>query len=264
VVLQRSHSSRLRAALALALLSLASPARGESELALRFPDPLGTFRGVIHDRDGHPIGVNEVQNVLRDSGHFYLRSEARIEGTPGNLLEAELEPITGSAQLLRPLWQRTRMPMRAGDGLMELTVDHRARRARCERVGAEPREIVLDDGDRIANVAMNLALRPLAAGDVEAVTFQMVLCEGWKPVVDVEARALGRAGDAPVEMRLAFDAGSRIASVLLQPFLPDIRIWMRPQPPEEWVAHRLPLRRGGPTIVIVREGIDPAPYLPPR
>ena len=251
-------------ALAAALLLTAAPARGESALALAFPDPLGTFRGVVHDRDGRAIGVNVVQNLLRESGRVYLRSETSIAGAPGNFFEAELEPIPGSEQRLRPVWQRTRMPTRAGDELMDLYVDHRTRRARCEGAGEQAREIALDDGDRIANVAMNLALRPLAAGDVDAVSFQMLLCEGWKPVVNVEARAQAGAGDAPIEMRLGFDVGSSVVSALLEPFLPDIRVWMQAQPPNEWVAHRLPLYRGGPIVAIVREGIDPAPYLAPR
>lgn len=261
---ERSQRSKARSALAAALLVLAAPAWAESNLALPFPDPLGTFRGVIHDRDGRPIGVNVVRNELRDNGRVYLRSEATIAGTPGNLLEAELEPIPGDEQHLRPVWQRTRMPTRAGNALMGLYIDHGERRARCEPPGEEPREIPLDDGDLVANVAMNLALRPLATGGVESVRFEMLLCEGWQPVVGVEARALGRADGAPVEMRLFFDVGSRAFSALLEPFLPDIRVWMRSPPPNEWIAQRLPLHRGGPIIAIVREGLDPAPYLPPR
>jgi hypothetical protein len=194
----------------------------------------------------------------------YLRSEARIPGTPGNLLEAELEPIPGDAGRLRPVWQRTLMPMRSGTELAETWVDHRARRGRCEEAGGEPREIALEDHDRIANVAMTLALRPLAAGDVDAVRFQMLLCEGWRPFVEVEARAERRANDMPVEMRLGFDLGSAVVSTLFAPFLPDIRVWMRPESPNEWIAQRLPFHRGGPVVAIVREGMDAAPFLPPR
>ena len=121
--------SRRRAAVAAALLLAAVPARAESDLALPFPDPLGTFRGVIHDRDGVPIGVNVVENVLRESGRVYLRSEASVDGEPGNSLEAELEPIPGNERRLRPVWQRTRMPASGGGGLIDFHVDHRARRA---------------------------------------------------------------------------------------------------------------------------------------
>jgi hypothetical protein len=251
-------------AAALLCAALGGVARAESGLAVPFPDPLGTFRGVVVDRAGRPIGENVVQNLLREDGRVMLRSEARIEGTSGHLLEAELEPIAGSAGLLRPVWQRTRMPTRAGDALMDLFVDHHGRRGSCTPPGGETRELALADGERIANVAMNLALRPLAAGSVDAVRFEMLLCEGWQPVVTVEARALARADGAPVEMRLAFDLGSRVVTALFEPFLPDIRVWMRPEPPNEWIAHRLPVYRGGPVIAIVREGIDPAPYLPPR
>lgn len=254
----------LRAALlAAALLGSAAPARAESDLALAFPDPLGTFRGVILDREGRAIGENVVQNLLREDGRVYLRSEARIAGTPGNLLEAELEPIPGDAGRLRPVWQRTLMPMRSGRDVAETWVDHRARQARCEEAGAEPREIELAEHDRVANVAMTLALRPLAAGDVEAVRFQMLLCEGWRPFVEVEARGERGANGAPVEMRLGFDLGSALVSALFAPFLPDVRIWMRPEAPNEWIAQRLPYHRGGPVIAIVREGVDPAPFLPP-
>jgi hypothetical protein len=251
-------------ALAAGLLLVAPLAHAESGLALLFPDPLGTFRGVIHDRDGKPIGVNVVSNERHDDGLVTLRSEAIIDGTPGNTLEAALEPIPGNEGRLRPVWQHTRMLTSDGKGMMGLRVDHRARTARCEPPGAEPREIALEEGDLVANVAMNLALRPLATGDIETVRFQMVLCEGWQPVVGVEARALARADGVPVEMRLFFDVGSRVVSALLEPFLPDIRIWMRAPPPNDWIAHRLPLHRGGPIIAIVREGLDPAPYLPPR
>jgi hypothetical protein len=111
---------------------------------------------------------------------------------------------------------------------------------------------------------MTLALRPLAAGDVEAVRFQMLLCEGFRPFVEVEARAESRANGAPVEMRLGFDLGSAVVSALFAPFLPDIRVWMRPDSPNEWIAQRLPFHRGGPIIAIVREGMDPTPFLPGR
>lgn len=257
----RRRSATAAALLAAALLC-AAPARAESDLAVPFPDPLGTFRGVIHDREGRAIGENLVQSLVREGGRVYVRSEARIEGTPGNLLEAELEPFPGAAGLLRPVWQRTLIPERTGQELVETWVDHRAQRARCEEAGAEPREIALADHDHIANVAMTLALRPLAAGDVEAVRFQMLLCEGWRPFVEVEARTESRATDMPVEMRLGFDLGSAVVSVLLAPFLPDIRVWMRPESPNEWIAQRLPFHRGGPIVAIVREGIDPAPFLP--
>jgi hypothetical protein len=257
---RRRRWSLLSAALCCAL---AGAARAQTGLGVPFPDPLGTFRGVVVDRDGRAIGENVVQNLLREDGRVYLRSEARIEGTAGNLLEAELEPIPGRAGLLRPIWQRTRMPTRAGDQLMDLFVDHRRRRARCTPPGGETRELALAEGERIANVAMNLALRPLAAGAVDAVRFEMLLCEGWQPVVTVEARAQARPDGAPVEMRLGFDLGARVVTALFERFLPDIRIWMRPEPPNEWIAHRLPVQRGGPIIAIVREGIDPAPYLPP-
>jgi hypothetical protein len=247
--------------LAAALLGSAVPARAESSLSLAFPDPLGSFRGVVLDREGRAIGENVVENVLREDGRVYLRSEARIPGTPGNLLEAELEPIPGDAGRLRPVWQRSLIPMRSGTELAETWVDHRARRARCEEAGGEPREIALAERDRVANVAMTLALRPLAAGDVEAVRFQMLLCEGWRPFVEVEARAESRANGAPVEMRLGFDLGSALVSALFAPFLPDVRVWMRPEPPNEWIAQRLPFHRSGPVIAIVREGVDPAPFL---
>jgi hypothetical protein len=255
----RSLPCRLLAA----ALLCAGPARAQSRLAVPLPEPLGTFRGVVHARDGRPIGENVVQSLLREDGRVLLRSEARIDGAPGNLLEAELEPIPGNARLLRPLWQRTRMPTRAGGAPTELFVDHRARLARCTPEGGETRELALAAGERIANVAMNLALRPLAAGAADAVRFEMLLCEGWRPVVTVEARARARTEGAPVEMRLGFDLGSRVVSALLEPFLPDIRVWMRPEPPNEWIAQRLPVHPGGPIIAIVREGIDPAPYLPP-
>jgi hypothetical protein len=247
---------------AAALLAVAGAANAQSDLAVPFPDPLGTFRGVVHDTSGRAIGENVVQNLLREDGRVYLRSEARIEGVAGNLLEAELEPIPERAGLLRPVWQRTRMPTRAGDEVMDLFVDHRARTARCTPAGDETRELALAAGERIANVAMNLALRPLAAGSVDAVRFEMLLCEGWQPVVSVEARAEPGADGAPVEMRLGFDLGSSVVETLLGPFLPDIRVWMRREPPNEWIAHRLPVHRGGPIIAIVRQGMDPTPYLP--
>ena len=42
-------------ALAAALLLGALPGHAESALSLRFPDPVGTFRGIVHDREGRPI-----------------------------------------------------------------------------------------------------------------------------------------------------------------------------------------------------------------
>jgi hypothetical protein len=248
--------------LALALLSIAPPAPAESQLTLAAPDPLGSFRGVVHDSEGRALGENRVENVLRADGRVYLRSEARVAGEPGNLLEAELEPIPGSA-LFRPLWQRTVMPLAGGRGQVELRVDHRTGRARCLRAGEAPLEVALAADERIANVPMNLALRDVAAGRQASVRFQLVLCEGWKRIVDVEVRAEPPPAAGAVQLRFGFDLGARAVSALFRPFLPDIRVWMRPEPPNEWVAHRLPLYRGGPIIAIVREGIDSAPFLAP-
>jgi len=247
--------------LALAALLLAPAARAGSALAVLPPDPFGSFRGVVHDAAGRAIGENRVENLRRADGTVYLRSEARVTGEPGNLLEAELEPIPGSERL-RPLWQRTRMPLAGGEGEVELHVDHRMGRARCLRAGEPPLEVALPADERVANVPMNLAVRDLAASRAESVRFQLVLCEGWRQIVDVEVRAEPPPAAGAVQLRFRFDLGSRALSALFRPFLPDIRVWVRPDPPYEWVAHRLPLYRGGPVIAIVREGVDPAPFLP--
>lgn len=256
------RTARARASLlALALLAAAPAAGAESALAVLPPDPFGTFRGVVHDEAGRAIGENVVENLRRADGSVYLRSEARVSGEPGNVLEAELEPIPGSERL-RPLWQRTRMPLAGGAGEVELQVDHRTGHARCVRAGEPPLEVALPRDERVANVPMNLALRDLAGGRADAVRFQLVLCEGWRQIVEVEVRAEPPPTAGAVQLRFRFDLGSRVLSTLFRPFLPDIRVWVRTEPPYAWVAHRLPLYRGGPVIAIVREGVDPAPFLP--
>jgi hypothetical protein len=154
------------------------------------------------------------------------------------------------------------MPLAGGAGEVELHVDHRAGRARCVRAGEPPLEVALPPDERIANVPMNLALRDLAGGHAGEVRFQLVLCEGWRQIVDVAVRAEPPPASGAVQLRFHFDLGSRVLSALFRPFLPDIRVWVRPEPPYAWVAHQLPLYRGGPMIAIVREGIDPAPFLP--
>jgi hypothetical protein len=66
-----------RTVFAAALLVAAGAARAESGLAVPVPDPLGVFRGLVHDRSGRVIGENVVENRRHEDGRVVLRSEAQ-------------------------------------------------------------------------------------------------------------------------------------------------------------------------------------------
>jgi len=239
--------------------ALATGAVAESALEVPRPDPIERFTATIHDRAGAPIGTTTVESREEPDGSIHLESVSRVGGRTVNFVETRLAPI-GAGLALRPLWQRAKTPVGDGPELVVLHVDHARAIATCSLPGEPAFEVPLGAGDRVANAPMLLLLRPLSAGEVELVRFQMLLCQGWRRLLDVEARRSDVAPGGATEIRYRFDVGP-ILSTLLRPFLPDIRVWVRPDAPYAWVGNRVPLPHDGRDVVMVRDGVDPTPFL---
>jgi len=243
----------------LVLMLGASVARSESTLRVPSPEP-GTFSATIYSLEGEAIGENLVSSVPQSGGGVVLTSTTLVEGRLEQVMEVQLEPIIGTTEL-RPVWQRIERTIGGGPDRVALRINHVRRQAKCERAGKSAEYLPLPQQDRIANVPMTLLLRPLAAGTVESVDFQMVICERWSRIVGVRVRREGPLVEGAVGMDFRFDIGGPILSTLFRPFLPRINVWMHPDPPNLWIANRVPLHSGGETVCLVREGIDPAGFL---
>ncbi len=244
------------------LLLAGAVAHAESALRVPYPHPLGTFRATVYTLDGEAIGESQVDHLSREGGGVLLRSTTRVRGHLQQRLETYLEPVAGQVGL-RPVWQRIDRSTGVGDERIVLHIDHRKHRAECRRPGEPLEWVPLPDEDEIANVPMTLLLRPLAAGAVQTVEFQMVVCQRWSRIVGVRARATGARIEGAAELIYRFDIGP-VLSTLFQPFLPKIRIWMNPDPPNLWIGHRLPLHPGGPTVLLIRNGVNPTAFLAAR
>jgi hypothetical protein len=205
--------------------------------------------------------------VARDPlGRVVLESESTIEGQESVQLHALLEPAEEDGAL-RPLEQRSRTLAADGTLLAEMAIDHASGRASCISDGLAE-SIALPEIDRVANVPISLLLLPLARGQVEALSFQALVCRGEPRLLDVSARRTGRVvrpevGTEAVEIEYAVELNPILARIA-RPFLPRILFWIDPgAAPDPWVAHQMPLYPKGPTVFVVRRELAPEPFLSP-
>jgi hypothetical protein len=256
-----------RGVVALALLCLSGGvgAAGAAS-SLRLPEPavFGEVPAATHDPDGVPLGPARLVVARDPYGRVVLESESSIAGRETVLLYGLLAPAEDGAAL-RPIEQRSRMLDADGALLVEIEIDHESNRARCRSQG-HLETIALPEGDRVANVAMNLLLLPLARRDVEELRFQALVCRGEPQLVDVSARRTGRivrpaAGTEAIEIEYRVELNPILARIA-QPFLPRILFWIDPgAAPDPWVAHQMPLFPKGPTVFVVRRELAPEAFL---
>ena len=251
---------------AVALLCCLGAGAAGAASSLRLPEPLvfGELSAATFDPEGAPLGPARLVVARDPRGRVVLESESANEGQETVRLYALLEPVEGSGAL-RPIEQRSRMLGADGMLLAEMAIDHESGRASCASEGHEEL-IELPEGDRVANVPINLLLLPLARGEVAELEFQALVCRGAPRLLDVSARRTGRvvhpdAGTEAVEIEYAVELNPILARIA-RPFLPRILFWIDPgASPDPWVAHQMPLYPKGPTVFVVRRELATGPFL---
>ena len=252
--------------LAIALGLTANSAHAASELILPYPITFGTIPAATFDEGQERIGDANLVVEKLDSGNVRIFSESGIKDGARTIASAELAPITGGKQL-RLLAQNSQSFDTNGKLISTTSIDHESRIATCTypngRKGKSgsmtSEELSLPDGDRVANVPLNLLFSPLIRGEVESVDFQVFLCRGGPHLVDFHAQVVRRddntegTGDL-VEVRYGPDLGA-IVSLLTQALMPQLSFWFDPTSPTPWLAHRMPLYANGPEVFVVRQGV---------
>jgi hypothetical protein len=226
-----------------AVLAGAHGANAASALRMEYPDSFGTVPASTYDEDRRRVGDAHLVVERLEGGNVRLFSESGIAGGARTVAFAELAPV--------------------GDGraLGILTVDHRAGVASCTRSNGEGdvvKQIELGDGDRVANVPLNLFFLPLVRGETNRLTFQVFLCGSGPRLVDFQASLAPRKGRSRgvVEVRYGPDFGN-VVSMIARNFVPKLSFWFDTAKANRWVGHRLPLYGDGPEVYVIRDGVPP-------
>jgi len=237
----------------------ALPAQAASALRFVSPPRLGEIPAVTYDADGHPIGHARLA-MMRTAAGLRIDVETTLDNGERSSLSAAMRRLDdGRLQLVS---QSARTFDAHGVLTRAMDLDHVHARGRCRLPSGEVRTIALPAQDRIANVPLNLLLRPLVTGAEQQVRFQTFVCGETVRIVDTEASRVGppagaQARSGLVEVRYRFDLGLGL-SLLARPFLPRIRFWFDAQRPNVWVGYRLPLYSDGPTVLVLRNGVNPS------
>jgi len=249
---------------ALAVLALcAGGARAESGLLLPVPHSYGVVPASTYDENGRRVGDAHLVMERLENGLVRMLAQSGIQGAERNVVTADLEFANGGSAL-RLVRQTSRSFDAAGQGLGQLTVDHRAREGTCEPPtgnGQQLQTLALPEHDTVANIPVNLLFLPLATGESDAVDFQIFLCRGKPRLVNAKATVARHVKTEDgirdiVEIQYDVDFGP-LLSRMARPFMPKVAVWFDPQRPDGWLAHRMPLFAQGPTVMVVRTGIAP-------
>jgi hypothetical protein len=248
-----------------AALLVAAPASAGSALRLAYPESFTTVPAATYDVEGGRVGGAHLVVERLPDGVVKMATETGFDGGARTVLTAALVPIDAS-KALRPLWQESRSFDPAGTPLGILRIDHERGVASCtpgpELDPSRAIELPLPDGDRVANVPLNLLFLPLVSGAQERVEFQFFLCRGGARLMDFRARVAARRNGGPdgqrlVEIRYGPDFGT-IGSLLAQSMLPRLSIWFDPRARQPWLGHRVPLYSEGPEVLVIRDGVPPS------
>jgi hypothetical protein len=225
-------------AFTLAFAALGPASRADSGLRLPYPDFFGEIPAATYDDTRVRVGSANLKVERLEGGNVRILSESGIEDGARTLAVAELDP--------------------AGVPLGVMRIDHHNAVATCTSgVGerSQTSEIALPDGDRVANVPLNLLFLPLVQGDSEQLSFQIFLCRGGPRFMDFEARLAppNGTGGGLVEVRYGPDLG--LVSMIARGLIPQLSIWFDPRSPQSWAAHRVPLYSKGPEVFVIRDGV---------
>jgi hypothetical protein len=248
--------------LALSLL-LPTAALGESQILLPMPSVLREVAATTFDRDGNAIGLSSFVMEQLESGLRHMKIEMAADDGGRNRSEAILAPVEGdTTPALRLLEQRSQARRADGSSLDLLVIDHVKGRASCYPADdadlSRGRHVDLPGNDRVVNVPMQLLFRPLAAGEVDSVHFQVTLCRKGPVIHDMIAVRGPRKrveGRGVIEIRYGPDFG-KVAAFIASRVLPSFSFWFDTQT-GEYLGHRMPLHTKGPEVLLVRQGLTP-------
>lgn len=244
-----------------ALLSWLAPmgsARAESSLRLPYPESFGEIPAATYNIEHERVGDATLRIETVDPDLVRLRVESGIDGGAHTVATAELT-AADDGHTLRLLRQESRSVDPDGVNLGVLSIDHESGIASCTKGsgdGAEREELTLPEGDRVANVPLNLLFQPLVKGTADQVSFQVLLCRFGARLVDIDAHVVPHEADDAanpyVEVEYQPNFG-RAVSLFAQRWLPHLSIWFDPRVRNPWVAHRVPLYSKGPEVFVVRD-----------
>ncbi len=253
---------RLLCALAAAILQFAAPTAGSAGSAFEFPmmNEFGEVTAGTYDGAGIRLGDALFSAGRAEDGTVVIEAMSAIEGSASTRFAVKLEPTESGT--LRPVYEESRSVDVDGNPLGLLTIDHRKGIATCEPAAhdkdGQRTQIDLPKDDRIANVPLHLLFQPLVQGETDHISFQIVICRPDARIIDAKARVVEkpRGTGGVIEVQYTIDLGffSRVAS----PFLPTFSVWFEAKEPNGWIGHRIPLYAQGPTVSILRDGIEPA------
>ncbi len=246
---------------------------------------LGAIEATTFDGTGRPIGRSSFEVVPSGPGRITMKIEISVEAGGVNRSMAVLEeapsfrPVPDSGAMgvreLRLVEQRSHAIRADGQSLDLLVIDHEGGRASCyaaadialqndrhlDKEGQleHGRHLELPEDERVVNVPMQLLFQPLVEREVESIRFQIALCRG-EPVlhdmIAVRGPVQQQDGRRIVEIRYGPDLG-RTVSWLASRLLPRLSFWLDEEA-GAYLAHRMPLHTGGPEVLLVRSGIEPA------
>lgn len=259
---------RLIAALASLSISAAT-ARAESGLTLPYPTSYGKIPAATFDTGRQRVGEANLAVEQLDDGMVRLFAESGVDGGARTVATALLAPTLGGSRL-QPIRQESHTFDASNVSLGTMRIDHLSGEATCSTPrangeGEQTQTLTLPDGDRVANVPLNLLFDPLVRGAVASVDFQIVICTHHARLIDFQAsvarRQDGSGGHEPlVEVRYGPDLGG-VFSLLARAVVPRLSFWFDPDAPTPWIAHRMPLYADGPEVFVVRQGIETSTLL---
>ncbi len=253
----------LRSALCtLTLCGFAGLAQAESELILPMPAEFGAIPALTFDLEGQQSGTATLSIDRIDENRARIRGTAALASGGRTRFEAELAILEGETGL-QLLHQESQSHNQNGESMGLLYVDHAKGIATCTPPPSsenEPVIVQLAERDRVANVGLSLLFQPLAAGSVQKVLFQILLCRDDPQVLDFEAMIVARSAPEAdrqlVKILYQPDFGA-LLSWIAQAVVPDLFFWFDVTNQPFYLAHEMPLFASGPEIRIVREGVTP-------
>ncbi len=246
----------------LTLCGLAGLAQAESELILPMPTEFGAIPALTFDLDGKKGGMATLSIDRIGENRALVRGAAALESGGRTRFQAELAILEGESGL-QLLQQESQSHNQQGESMGLLHVDHVKGIGTCTpppRSERQPVVVKLAERDRVANVGLSLLFQPLAAGSVEKVLFQILLCRDDPQVLDFEAIIVARSAPEAdrqlVKILYQPDFGP-LLSWIAQAVVPDLFFWFDVTKHPVYLAHEMPLFASGPEVRIVREGVTP-------
>ena len=245
---------------ALCLCLVAASVNARSALVLPPPHALGPIPAGTYDDDGNRVGEATLSYERMPDGRIHMRAVTSMQDGPRNMINAFFEEID-EGHALRVLREDSLSHDADGNPMVLVEVDHEKGVGRCTPPGARDEDIEtiqLPEEDRVANTTLGLLFQPLVRGDVERIEFQAFLCRGGARLIDFVALPAARSFREPIDHVVEIRFGPNLGPVLswlASIVVPELRFWFDAAE-GRYLAHRMPLYRGGPEVVVAREGVS--------